>query len=254
MANDAFKAYTEKALNKSTYGMHSFYLGPDLKLPIAPGKYTIKAVNRNTTVDLVQGMPLKIINDPGLTGYEFEAIIPHDIDSPLYRVAEYDGGFKSPQYFLDQFEKLKTAENKKDRVFQFMIIENQKYSMNISTLCTLEDYKIVQDAEKQDLDYIIEFTLEKFVDRQASKFRIVKKSDGTFEAMTEEKAKEYEKIQSDLQAAKDAFNAAMSQVEFAKNAAEAAAKLNGKLNPIVPAAKAIARQAGVTVVDKIPGR
>ncbi|MDQ9759539.1 hypothetical protein RFZ45_11590, partial [Acinetobacter baumannii] len=64
MANDAFKSYTEKALNKSTYGMHSFYLGPDLKLPIAPGKYTIKAVNRNTTVDLVQGMPLKIINDP----------------------------------------------------------------------------------------------------------------------------------------------------------------------------------------------
>ena len=254
MVDDVFKAYTEQALKQQTYGMHSFYFGPDLKLPIAPGKYTIKTVNRNTTVDLVQGMPLKIINDPGLTGYEFEAIIPHDVDSPLCRVAEYDGEFKSPQYFLDQFEKLKNAENVKDRVFQFMIIENQKYSMNISTLCTLEDYKIVQDAEKHHLDYIIEFSLEKFVDRQSSAFRIIKKDDGTFEAISEERAKELEKIQANLKAASEALKAALSQVEFAKNAAEMAAQLHSKVTPIVPATQDVAKQAGVTVVDKIPGR
>ena len=254
MAKAIYNAYTsESTSGQASFGMHAVYLG-DVRLPLAPGKITIKVVNRNTTVDLVVGAPLKILNDPGLTGYEFEIILPHDINDGLYPTAIYDGEFKSPQFFFDYFEKLKQAENPKDRVFPFLVLENQMYSMQISTQCTLDDYEISQDAEKDGLDYRVKLTLERYVPHESLAFEIIKK-DGQYVAVSKEEAEIY----NNLLAASQAFNAAQeaikNRLDFANNVIATLAPYYSKKDPIVKTAKAVAKNNGISTVDVIkPGQ
>lgn len=251
MAKEMYKAYTaEETSGQGSYGMHAFYLG-DVRLPIAPGKITIKVVNRNTTVDLVRGAPFKVLNDPGLTGYEFEILLPHDVDDGLYKVAIYDGEFKSPQFYFDYFEKLKEAENLKDRVFPFLVIENQMYSMQISTQCTLEDYKITQDAESDGLTYRVQLYLERYVEHKSVAYEIIKKGD-QYVAVSKE---EYE-IQKNLDAAAQALQAANKhQREWAETIINMLAPMYSKKDSIVSIAKDTAKVNNISTVDPIePGQ
>lgn len=254
MADAIYKAYTSQSTSgQASFGMHAVYLG-GVRLPLAPGKITIKVVNRNTTVDLVVGAPLKILNDPGLTGYEFEIILPHDVNDGLYPTAIYDGEFKSPQFFFDYFEKLKQAENPKDRVFPFLVLENQMYSMQISTQCTLEDYEITQDAEKDGLDYRVRLTLERYVPHESIAFEIIKK-DGQFVAVSKEEAKIYNSMLAAAQAHQAAQEAFQNKLDFANTVLGTLAPYYPKEEPIVKQTKAVAKANDITVVDVIkPGQ
>ena len=93
--------------------MYYFYVGSVL-LPIAPEKFTLKVKNANKTITLINGVEVNILRDAGLTEFEFDALIP----AVQYSFAKYDNGFKSPVYFTNHFEKLKTDK----KPFQFIIV------------------------------------------------------------------------------------------------------------------------------------
>lgn len=161
------------------FSQHSVYFG-DVRMPVAMSKLEIEAVNKNETIDLASGGVITVINEPGLTKYSFDLWIPHDQYSMPW--AQYDHGFKSPQYFFDYFEMLKTAEALDDRVFQFMVLEDNPYPILLSTPCTLEDYNIVQDAE-QGLDYQVSFVLQTYTPKLSSEFELIGNGDGTYTAV-----------------------------------------------------------------------
>lgn len=161
------------------FGQHSVYFG-DVRMPVAMAKLEIQTVNKNETIDLASGGVITVINEPGLTKYSFELWIPHDQYSMPW--AQYDSGFRNPQYFFDYFEMLKTAEQPDDRVFQFMVLEDNPYPILLSTPCTLEDYTIIQDAE-QGLDYLVSVVLQTYTPKQSSEFELVGNGDGTYTAV-----------------------------------------------------------------------
>lgn len=219
-------------------GMHSLYLG-DVLMPIAPAKITVKVTNKNSTIDLASGGVYKVLNPPGLTGYEFELLIPHDSNSLPFAV--YEDGYQPPQYFFDHFEKLKGAKDLADGVFPFIFVDNSSTPTLISTKCTLEDYEISQDADEDILDYRVQMTLERYDEHVTQSFLIMQDEDGNWVAVDES-------THNALQAAADAMNATQNAINMAQGAADFSQHM--KTETAMKMAQACAAMMGKTATVK----
>lgn len=93
--------------------MYYFYID-NILMPVPPEKLSVKIKNRNTTVDLISGGEINIPRTPGLTEISFELLLP----VCEYPFALYENGFKSPDYFIGLFEKLKVQR----QPFNFIVI------------------------------------------------------------------------------------------------------------------------------------
>lgn len=135
-----------------------FYLG-DMQLPIAPSKLQLKINSNNKTVTLINDGEINIIKTPGLTDISFEVLLPN----VKYPFATYPDGFKGADYYLGVLEKLKTSTEP----FQFIVTRtkpNGEYLFDTNIKVTLEDYTIVEDAEKYGLDVGVSISLKQYRD------------------------------------------------------------------------------------------
>lgn len=126
--------------------MYYVYLDNCL-MPVTPGKMVTSVRNRNTTVDLVSGGQINILKSPGLSEVSFDLLFP----AVKYPFAVYENDtFKSPSYYLEKIETLKTQK----RAFDFIVIrtisaeELLKYSAKISSLpsSAFEEYDLNGDG------------------------------------------------------------------------------------------------------------
>jgi LysM repeat protein len=125
-------------------------------LPVTPEKFTLKVKNANKTITLINEGEVNFMKEAGLTELEFDALIP----SVLYSFANYDGGFKSPAYFTDHFEKLKTEK----KPFQFIVTRKMpdgKLLFDTNMTVSLESYTIKEDV-KEGFDLIVSFKLKQY--------------------------------------------------------------------------------------------
>ena len=135
--------------------MYYFYMGSVL-LPITPEKFTLKVKNANKTMTLINEGEVNFLKNAGLTEFEFDALIP----AVQYSFAIYDGGFKSPAYFTDHFEKLKTEK----KPFQFIIsrkMPDGKLLFDNNITVSMESYTIKEEA-KNGFDLIVSFKLKQY--------------------------------------------------------------------------------------------
>ena len=135
--------------------MYYFYMGSVL-LPITPEKFTVKIKNANKTITLINEGEVNFLKEAGLTEFEFDALIP----AVQYAFANYDGGFKSPAYFTNHFEKLKTEK----KPFQFIVTRKMpdgKLLFDTNMTVSLESYTIKEDA-KEGFDSVVSFKLKQY--------------------------------------------------------------------------------------------
>lgn len=89
--------------------MYSFYFdyeGEIIQLPIPPPKMTLKVNDKNKVIELLNIGDVNILKDPGLTDINFRILLPGQV----LPFAVYPNGFKSPEYFLERFEKYKVEK------------------------------------------------------------------------------------------------------------------------------------------------
>lgn len=135
--------------------MYYFYMGSVL-LPIAPEKFSIKVKNQNKTMNLINGMEVNFLKDAGLTELEFDALIP----AVQYSFAKYEDGFKSPAYFTDHFEKLKTEK----KPFQFIVVRKMpdgKLMFDNDISVSMESYT-VKEQSNQGFDLMVSIKLKQY--------------------------------------------------------------------------------------------
>lgn len=135
--------------------MYYFYMGSVL-LPIAPEKFTLKVKNSNKTITLINEGEVNLLKEAGLTDLEFDALIP----AVQYSFAKYDGGFKSPTYFTNHFEKLKISKEP----FQFIVTRRMpdgKLLFDNNMTVSMESYTIKEDV-KQGFDLVVSFKLKQY--------------------------------------------------------------------------------------------
>jgi LysM repeat protein len=125
-------------------------------LPVAPEKFTLKVNNLNKKITLINEGEVNVLKEAGLTDLEFDALIP----AVQYPFAKYDGEFKSPAYFTNHFEKLKTSKEP----FQFIVsrkMPDGKLLFDTNMTVSLESYTIKEDA-KQGFDLVVSFKLKQY--------------------------------------------------------------------------------------------
>lgn len=133
-----------------------FYLG-EVQLPIAPSKLQLKINSNNKTANLINEGEINIIKTPGLTDISFEILLPN----VKYPFATYPNGFKSADYYLEVLEKLKLSTEP----FQFIVTRikpNGDYLFDTNIKVTLEDYTIIEDAEKYGMDICVSISLKQY--------------------------------------------------------------------------------------------
>lgn len=137
---------------------YTFYLG-EMQLPIAPPKLQLKINSNNKTANLINDGEINIIKSPGLTDISFEILLPN----VKYPFATYPNGFKDAAYYLGILEGLKTSLEP----FQFIATRtkpNGDYLFDTNIKVTLEDYTIIEDAEKYGLDVGVSISLKQYRD------------------------------------------------------------------------------------------
>lgn len=135
--------------------MYYFYMGSVL-LPIAPEKFTLKIKNTNKTMTLINEGEINFLKEAGLTELEFDVLIP----AVQYSFAKYEAGFKSPAYFTNHFEELKTSKEP----FQFIIVRkmpDEKLLFDTNMTVSMESYTVKEQA-KEGFDLMVSIKLKQY--------------------------------------------------------------------------------------------
>lgn len=135
--------------------MYYFYMGSVL-LPVSPEKFTLKVKNANKTMTLINEGEVNFLRQAGLTELEFDALIP----SVQYAFAQYDGGFKSPAYYTNHFESLKTSKEP----FQFIVsrqMPDGKLIFDNNMTVSMESYTVKEQAN-EGFDLIVSIKLKQY--------------------------------------------------------------------------------------------
>ena len=135
--------------------MYYFYMGSVL-LPIPPEKFSLKVKNANKTMTLINEGEVNFLKEAGLTEIEFDVLIP----AVQYSFAKYDGGIKSPAYFTNHFEKLKTSKEP----FQFIVsrqMPDGKLICDNDITVSLESYTIKEQAN-DGFDWSVSVKLKQY--------------------------------------------------------------------------------------------
>ncbi len=149
--------------------MYEIWFG-EIKFPVATAKIQTSINGNNKTVSLINESEVNQLKGTKLTDFSFDLMLP----GARYPFAVYsDDGFQRPDYYLGVLEQLKI--NRKP--FKFKVLRHifsGAPSFDTSLNVSLEDYKIIEDAE-DGLDITVEIELKKYVKFGTKKIKIKKK-------------------------------------------------------------------------------
>ncbi len=115
--------------------MYDFYIDR-MRLPLAPGKLTLKVNNANKAIDLINLGEVNLLKSPKLSEISFEfRLIARDM---------YQQGSVSAADFLSKLENLKL--NKEP--FRFIVVRqgDAGFDHDTNMMVSLEDYTVLEDA------------------------------------------------------------------------------------------------------------
>nr|DAK81192.1 MAG TPA: tail assembly protein [Caudoviricetes sp.] len=149
-----------------------FYIDKVL-FPVTPAKFQLRVNNKNETVTLINEGEVNLIKSPGLTDIDVDELI-----LPLYQnypFAVYEGGqFQSADYYLDKLEAWKTGKKPHTCILSRVSPNGAELLFDTNIRITIEDYEIVEDAEKQGMDITVKLSMKQYKDWGAKKLKITK--------------------------------------------------------------------------------
>ena len=167
--------------------MYYMYLDT-MQIPIPPETLTTTINNKNSTIDLLGKGEVNVLKTPGLTEISFKFLLPNS-KYPFDQSMVFKG--KKANYYIDKLEKLKTggstlgsyasaagygnvANMFDKRKFQFIVVRmkpNGEMLQMTNIKCTLEDYKIIEDAN-EGFDAYADVTLKQWRDYGTKKVQL----------------------------------------------------------------------------------
>lgn len=183
---------------------YDFYMGKML-LPVPPEKLEIKINSNNKTYQMMNEGEINVLKSAGLTDIEFEALLPN-VKYPfaVYRenvtYTEQSGnfqesgkktglkkpvrilletgvkyGFQPASVYLEEIERLKLQKKK----FQFIVsrvLPSGRILFDTNITCTVEDYKITEDAGESGTDVMVKISLKQYRNYGVKKCKVKTKN------------------------------------------------------------------------------
>lgn len=140
--------------------MYYMYINK-VRFPVTPGKLTLRINNQNKTLTLINEGEVNLIKTPGLTDITIdELLLPSFQKYPFanYRRNEFLGA----SYYLRQLEGWK----KKKKPVQFKMVrtapDGRTMLWDTNFDVTVEDYEIIEDAEKYGMDVAVKLSMKEY--------------------------------------------------------------------------------------------
>lgn len=165
----------------------AYYMYMDsMQIPIPPETLTTTINNKNSTIDLLGLGEVNILKSPGLTDITFKMLLPNS-NYPFNESMLFKG--KKASYYINKLEELKNGSNTgigvvdslmDKRTFQFIVVRmkpNGEMLQMTNMKVTLEDYKILEDAD-EGFDAYAEVTLKQWKDYGTKKISLQTDSEG----------------------------------------------------------------------------
>ena len=149
------------------YGAHQFYID-GLLLPITPSDIKTRIDGNNEEIELANGQFYTAIKLPKLAVIEFGFILP--ISQANTPFAVYEEEFNPPAFYIAKLESLLI----KKKPFPFVVIEYYGIRFkSINIKCTLDNYEVIQDAEKYGEDTYVSVKLSRYEEHRSKKVNLV---------------------------------------------------------------------------------
>jgi nucleoid-associated protein YgaU len=132
---------------------YRFYLGDEL-LPVTPAQLTIRTVNQNKTITLINDGEVNVLKNPGLSDISFDMLIPQQQYS-------FANETKPAGYYLELLERLKVEK----KPFQFIVSRvspNGVLLFDTDISVSLEEYDIKEDKSSNGMDVVASVSLKQY--------------------------------------------------------------------------------------------
>lgn len=137
--------------------MYELYIDGVL-FPVTPGSLDIKINNKNKTITLINEGEVNLIKSPGLS----------DITIPelLLPINKYpfscEGAEVGAAYYLSKLEKWKNQKNPVTLKFNRYKVSDKHLIEDIIMDVTIEDYEIMEDADKYGSDVCVKLNMKEY--------------------------------------------------------------------------------------------
>ena len=167
--------------------MYGMYIGGVL-FPVTPGKMTIKIKNQNKTITLINEGEVNLVKTPGLSEISIPELLLPSIQSYPFATYRRDE-FRSAKYYLDKLEAWK--KKKKPVAFKLSRTtpDNKNLLWDTNFDVTIEDYEIMEDAEKYGMDICVNLTMKQYRTWGSKKLVIRKKKKSSKKTATKKKVR-----------------------------------------------------------------
>lgn len=140
--------------------MYYMYINK-VRFPVAPGKLALKVNSQNKTISLINEGEVNLVKTPGLTDITIDELLLPSFQK--YPFANYRRNeFLSASYYLRQLEGWKL----KEKPVQFKITratpDGRKILWDTTFDVTVEDYEIIEDAEKYGMDVAVKLSMKEY--------------------------------------------------------------------------------------------
>ena len=143
---------------------YKIYLN-DVLIPVNPTKMTVKYSNKNQTMQLIDGMEINILKQPGLSEITMDIMIP----AVPYAFAVYENGFLPVAYFMQRFKDIKQTNKPIFFKMHRRLPDGTRTFDTESFKCTLENYQFVEDA-KEGFDVVFSMSFKAYNDYGTKKY------------------------------------------------------------------------------------
>ncbi len=132
-----------------------------LQLPIPPESFKTKVVNKNKTVELMDGGEFNVIKDIGLRELNFKILLPRFVDLPFAQKPETEVcTIGRPIVYLNAFRKFK-MDKKPIRFLMLRIFSDGTESFQGNMLVSFEEYNVEEKGGCVG-DYWVDLKLKEY--------------------------------------------------------------------------------------------
>lgn len=138
--------------------MYVFQLGW-IVFPVPPSKMTVKIKNNNKTVELIDGSEINLLQQPGLSTFDFSVLLPNSYYPFAYYPSLSGQGrnYQPSRYYTDAIKRMKEQK----LVCRLLIqrIKGGDVLFSTDTMVSVEGYTLTEDAENGN-DVLLDLTLK----------------------------------------------------------------------------------------------
>lgn len=154
--------------------MYRLYI-QEILFPVTPGKLSLKINGKNKTVTLINEGEVNMIKTTGLTDITIDELLLPAFQKYPFALQEVKvemkknsskkkkkENFRSAEYYLNKIETWK----KKKKPIQFKLVRSSPDETELlwdtNFNCTIENYEIIEDADKYGMDVCVKLKLKEY--------------------------------------------------------------------------------------------